>query len=67
MGRAGSNATGGRLAPAKQAARETGIPYTTLRDLVFQGRLPVVRIGRAWFFERADLERFISAAKETGA
>lgn len=55
-----------RLTPAKAAAAELGIPYTTLRDLVFRRRLPVVRLGRAWYFDRRDLENFVARAKEIG-
>ena len=54
----------GRLAPAKVAAREYGIPYTTLRDRVLSGELPVVKLGSAWYFDRRDLDRFIERAKE---
>lgn len=53
-----------RLLAAKAAARETGIPYTSLRDLVLRGQLPVVRLGRAWYFDRGDLARFIESRKE---
>jgi excisionase family DNA binding protein len=53
-----------RLVPAKVAAIETGIAYTTLRDLAFRGELAVVRIGRAWYFERRDLDAWIVAHKE---
>ena len=53
-----------RLIPAKTAADETGIAYTTLRDLVFRGELPVLKIGRAWYLDRADLARFIDSHKE---
>ena len=55
----------GRLLPAKGAARELGIPYTSLRDLAFRGQIPVVKIGSAWYFDRRDLDRFIQQAKET--
>jgi excisionase family DNA binding protein len=55
----------GRLTSATEAAREYGIKYTTLRDLVFRGQIPVVRLGRAWYFDRRDLDRFIAAAKTT--
>ncbi len=55
----------GRLASAKAASRETGIAYTSLRDLVFRGEIPVIKIGTAWYFDRRDLERFIENAKET--
>ena len=54
-----------QLLPAKQAARESGIPYTTLRDLTFRGQLPVIKLGVAWYFDRRDLARFIEANKET--
>jgi len=53
-----------RLVPAKVAASETGIAYGTLRDLVFRGELPVLKIGRAWYLDRADLARFIDSHKE---
>lgn len=53
-----------RLVPAKVAAIESGIPYTTLRDLAFRGELHVVRIGRAWYFERRELDVWITSHKE---
>ena len=53
-----------RLVPAKVAAIETGIAYTTLRDLAFRGEIPVVRVGRAWYFERRDLDAWIAGHKE---
>lgn len=52
------------LLPAVQAAKEYGIPYTTLRDLGLRGEIPVVRLGRAWYFVRADLARFIQRTKD---
>jgi excisionase family DNA binding protein len=54
-----------RLIAAKPAAEEMGVPYTTLRDLAFRGLIPVVRIGRAWYFDRRDLDRLIERSKET--
>jgi hypothetical protein len=53
-----------RLVSAKDASRETGIPYTTLRDRTFKGEIPVVKIGRAWYYDRKDLDAFINASKE---
>lgn len=47
------------LVTAKEAARITGLPYTTVRDLHFRGQLPVVKFGRAWWIRRSDLERVI--------
>jgi len=52
------------LKPAKAAARECGLAYTSLRAAAFRGELPVVRIGRAWYFDVRDLHDFINARKE---
>ena len=55
-----------RLLSAQAAAQYTGWPYTTLRDAVLRGHLPVVRIpgSRRMWFERRDLDRAIDAWKE---
>jgi len=53
-----------RLVAAKVASIETGIAYTTLRDLAFRGEIPVIRIGRAWYFERRDLDTWIASHRE---
>jgi hypothetical protein len=63
MGKDTATEAGGRLVPAVRAAREVGIPYTSLRDAAFRGQIPVVKVGRAWYFDRGDLSRFVSAAK----
>jgi excisionase family DNA binding protein len=55
---------GARLVSAKVASIETGIAYTTLRDLAFRGEIQVVRVGRAWYFERRDLDQWIASHKE---
>ena len=52
-----------RLITAKHAAAELGIPYTSLRDAAFRGEIPVVKVGRAWYFERKDLDRYVDTAK----
>ena len=49
--------------PAKQVSKETGIPYGTLRDLVFRNEIPVIKLGAAWYFERADVDGWIDANK----
>jgi excisionase family DNA binding protein len=59
MGMAAIIQTSPRLVPAKKAAQDLGLPYTSLRLRVFNGELPVVRIGRAWYFKRTDLDAFI--------
>jgi hypothetical protein len=56
-----------RLSKLTTAARESGLPYTTLRDLHFRGELPVVKVGRAWYVDRRDLDRAIDAMKVTAA
>jgi excisionase family DNA binding protein len=53
-----------RLEPAKAVARRTGIPYGSLRDLAHRGEIAVIRVGRAWYFERADIDRWIETRKE---
>jgi len=53
-----------RLVRAKIAAEETGIPYTSLRDLAFRGEIPVLKVGKAWYFDRRDLESWITTRKE---
>jgi len=64
----GESATRTTLQTLQQGAAETGVPYTTLRDLVIQGHLPRVHLGdsrRIWV-KRADLERLITRSTETG-
>jgi excisionase family DNA binding protein len=53
-----------RLVAAKSAARAIGLPYTTLRDLAFRGEIPVVKAGRAWYFEWRDLDSWIASHRE---
>jgi hypothetical protein len=53
-----------QLISAKEASRQTGFPYTSLRDAAQRGLIPIVRISRAWYFDRADLETFIAEHKE---
>jgi hypothetical protein len=53
-----------RLVPAQQAADEYGLPYTSLRKLHHIGQLPVVKLGRAWFVKRADLDALIERSTE---
>lgn len=53
-----------RLAPVKDIAAETSIPYTTWRDIAHRGEIPVVRVGRAWYLDRADGARWIETRKE---
>lgn len=57
-----------KLVTLQQASKETGVPYTTLRDLVLRGLLPCVRLGdtrRLWIKAR-DLELLIHRSTGTG-
>lgn len=54
----------GQLTPMKSGARELGVPYTSLRDAVLRGELPVVKMGRAWYLDRRDMARFVESKKE---
>lgn len=53
-----------QLIGAKPASREYGIKYTSLRDIVHRGELPVVRVGRAMYLDRNDVEHWIESRKE---
>ena len=44
----------------EQACQLLGITRNTLRKLVEQGEIDVVRLGRHVKFRRSDLERFVS-------
>ena len=56
-----------RLVAAKKAAAALGLPYTSLRDVALRGEIPIVRVGRSWFFEWTDLDRWVESHKETAA
>lgn len=53
-----------RLARVKAEARRTGIPYTSFRDVIHRGEIPIVRIGRAQYVEMADTDQWIDRNKE---
>lgn len=59
---------GQRLVTPQTASAETGIAYTTLRDLHFNGHLPIVKLPgcRRWFIRREDLDGLIARSVETG-
>ena len=52
-----------RLISQKEAASYLGISYWTLRDLVFQGELAHIKIGRRVLLDLEDLEDYIQKAK----
>jgi excisionase family DNA binding protein len=53
-----------RLLSAADAARYLGIPYTSLRDVALRGELPIVQLGRRWFFTRTSLDELIASHTE---
>ena len=63
---AAESGVGPRLLSAQSAAKYLGVPYTTLRDWVLRGHLPVIRApqSRRMWFDRKDLDRIIDQWKE---
>jgi len=52
-----------RLLSQQEAAIYLGISYWTLRDLIFRGEVPHVKIGRRILVDRLDLDAFLDRAK----
>ena len=52
------------LVSARAAASELALPYTTLRDIAFRGEIPVLKVGRAWYFRRAALTQWVNGRME---
>jgi excisionase family DNA binding protein len=53
-----------RLLSLRDAATYLSISYWTLRDLVWCGDLPSVRVGRRILIDHEDLNRFIERNKQ---
>lgn len=58
-----------KLISLQTASAEYGPPYTSIRDWVIKGLLPVVRVGdtRRLWVRREDLERLIERSTERSA
>ena len=56
-----------RLLPLKKAAEHIGLTLWSLREAVWRGDIPVVRVpgGRKQFIDRLDIEAFIERNKIT--
>lgn len=52
-----------RLLSLEEAAIYLGVSKWTLRDLIFRGDLPHLKIKRRVLVDRADLDAYISRAK----
>lgn len=57
------SAPSARLVTLKNLSVESGLPYTTLRALALRKELPHLRIGRAFYVERRDFDRFLERAR----
>lgn len=55
-----------RLLTLQQASVYLGISPWTVRELIWRGRLPAVRITRKVHLDLRDLDSFIERAKERG-
>ena len=53
-----------QLLTAKEAAVLLGLSEHTIRQWIWQRRLPVVRLGRAVRLKRQDLEQLIEQSRE---
>ena len=54
-----------RLISQKEAGEYLGISYWTVRDLVFNGELPHIRIRRRILMDIQDLDDYIQRSKIT--
>ena len=52
-----------RLLSQKEAAVYLGISYWTLRDLIFRGEIPYIRMKRRVLVDLRDLDVFIDREK----
>lgn len=61
-----ASAPGPRLLSLKAASEYVGLSLWSLRELIWSGNLPVVRLpgGRKQFLDTQDLEAFIKNNKE---
>ena len=57
------NAPAPRLLSQQDAAAYLGISYWTLRDLMFRGEVPHVKIGRRILVDRLDLDAYLDRVK----
>lgn len=48
----------------RQAGQLLGVTHWTIRNLVWSGELPFVRLGRKHLVTRSDLLKWIERAKE---
>jgi len=61
----GAAASRARLLSLRDAAVYLALSYWTLRELIWRGELPAVRVGRRILIDREDLDSFIERCKQT--
>ena len=54
-----------RLLSLRDAAVYLSVSHWTLREMIWRGDLPSVRVGRRILIDREDLDRFIERCKQT--
>lgn len=54
-----------RLYNLQEAATYLGRPVFSVRTLIWRGALPVIKDGRKLYLDVVDMERYITANKET--
>jgi excisionase family DNA binding protein len=53
-----------QLIGARVASAEYGVKYTSLRGIIHRAELPHVRVGRAIYVDRNDVEKWIEDSKK---
>lgn len=53
-----------RLVNVKQAGSYLGVSPWTIREMVWRGEIPEIRIGRRLLFDLRDLDRLIERCKQ---
>jgi excisionase family DNA binding protein len=54
-----------RLLSLRDAAVYVALSYWTLRELIWRGELPSVRVGRRVLVDLEDLDSFVERCKQT--
>jgi len=52
------------VGPFKELVERAGFCYTSMRDQVQRGNLAIVKVGRRWYLEAAELQRFVERNTE---
>ena len=55
-----------RLLGVPEAAKALGVSRQRIRQLIGEGRLPAIRVARAWVIYGGDLEWFAAKGRPTG-